>query len=93
MDENNEEYLALDVGFSTNIEEELSNLDLLSNLSLKDNTFKNFIKYLNNNDTKKYLVAKSQDKHVTENCYNNLLENEINLQIQLIILYSQLNNN
>ena len=59
LDENDKEHLALNAGFSTNIEEELSNLDLLSNLSLKDNIFKNFIKHLNDNDAKKYLVAKS----------------------------------
>ena len=59
IDEKEEEHLALDNKFIMNIEEDLNNLNFLSDLSLEDNIFKNFIKYFNDKAATKYLVARS----------------------------------
>ena len=62
----------------------------MSDLYNKDNNYKKFIEYLNEENAKRYLVAISQDKHFTEIRCNNVDEGDVNLQIKLAKLHSEL---
>ena len=84
IDELNEVNLAINGGFNMmEIELELQYVDFASNLNMEKDKFREFIKYFNKNTARKHLVAISQDKH-------NLYEGDVDLQIKLIKLHSEL---
>ena len=58
-------------------------LNLISNLSNKKEIFREFIVHLSKDAVKEYLVAASQDKHISDARCKNLSKINMNLQIKL----------
>ena len=73
------------------MEKELNLINFLLDLSLKDEKFKLFIQHLNQDSVKKYLVIVSQDSHYSKIRCNNINAGDVDLQIKLTKLYSELN--
>ena len=71
-------------------EKELNYFNFILNLNLEDNQYQELIKYLNKDTTRHYLVAILQDKHFADIRYQNLSNSNIDLQIKLTTLYSEL---
>ena len=73
-----------------NLQRELNQMSFLSDLSLENDKFKYFIKHLDQDVSRKCLVAESQDSHFSEIRCNNLREGDVDLQIKLAKLHSEL---
>ena len=76
--------------FFFNLEDDLQNMQFLSDISNEEEAYHNFIKCLHGNSASKHLVAKSQDKHVSKIWYENLDNDEVSMQINIAFLMHQL---
>ena len=84
IDECDEENLALNGDFEVNdVERELNQMNFLSDLSLENNNFNCFIKYLDKDLTRKQIISASQDSHFSEIRCSNLCKGDVDLQIQI----------
>ena len=52
--------------FFSKLEYDWQDMQFLSDIGNEEETYHNFIKHLHSNSVSKYLVAKSQDKHVSK---------------------------
>ena len=62
----------------------------MKELHLEDEIYRQFIKHLNNDTARQYLVAMSQDKRFSEERCANLSSVDIDLQMKLTRLYNEL---
>ena len=72
------------------VEREMNYLNLISDLSEEKEIFREFIKHFNKDTAKEHLVATSQDKHYSDLRCENLSKVDVNLQIKLTKLHSEL---
>ena len=83
--------LAFYLGFGDMNEVDIKEFNYLSYLNMQTDIFyKKFIKHLKENDVKKLLVTRSQDKHVSETRSGNLDDDETDLHLLLTGLCNDL---
>ena len=91
VDEHSEIAVALTGDFNENrIENELNYIKFMKELHLEDEIYRQFIKHLNNDTARQYLVAMSQDKRFSEERCANLSSVDIDLQMKLTRLHNEL---
>ena len=91
IEESIEMEFALDGHSDANdLEEDMRNLNFLSDLTSESESYREFIKHFHKGKVKEYLVALSQDKHFSELRCNNVSPIDVSLQIKLSKLRSQM---
>ena len=74
----------------TDLEQDIRNLNLTSDLNDETDAHREFMKHFHNENAREYLVAISQDKHFSEMRCKNLSKVDVSLQIKLSKLHSLL---
>ena len=91
IEESEEVDLGVDGDFDVeDLEKEVNALNLISDLKNENDIFRDFIKHFNDGNVKEYLVAISQDKHISDVRMKNLSKIDVDLQIKLTKLHSEL---
>ena len=91
VEETSEIETALTGGFNEmDIEIELNYMNYTNDLQIEDDKYREFIKHLNKDTVSHYLVAISQDKRFTNERCENLSSVDLDLQIKLTRLHSEL---
>ena len=75
---------------ATDLEQDIRNLNLISDLNNETDACREFIKHFHNENAREYLVAISRDKHFSEMRCKNLSKVDVSLQIKLSKLHSLL---
>ena len=90
MNEDQEESLAISNGFKNINEDELNEINFISDLLKEDLEYKSFIKHVNEQTEKKFLVAISQDGNFTSTRCENVSAGDVTLQLKLAKLLHEL---
>ena len=90
VEESTEIQIAIEEGFDVNeLEKDIKNLTLLSNLNIETEICREFTKRFNGDKIREYLVTISRDKQFSELQCNNLSKVDVSLQLKFSKLCSQ----